>query len=58
MKKTINTSSVEYFASFFGAIFLAFGLGAMFAIYFEKFALIFVILGLVLHTFGMYKMYK
>lgn len=58
MKKMISTSSIEYYASFAGAILLSFGLGVLFAGYFENYALVVAAVGLVLHSFGMYKMYK
>ncbi len=56
--KLTQATYVEYQASLFGACFLSFGLGVLFAGYFEKFALVLIVLGIVLHSWGMYKVHQ
>lgn len=49
---------IEWQASLFGASFIAFGLGALLASYFRPYALIIILIGIIMHSWGMYKMYK
>lgn len=46
---------IEWQASLFGACFIAFGLGIMLASYFSTFAFIIILVGIILHSWGMYK---
>lgn len=49
---------IEWQASLFGASFIAFGLGALVALYFRPYALIIILTGIIMHSWGMYKMYQ
>jgi hypothetical protein len=49
---------VEWQASLFGACFIAFGLGILLASYFSSISLIIILVGIVLHSWGMYKIHQ
>ena len=57
MKKDTLTKAkyIEWQASLFGAIFVAFGVGALWGSYFMKYIYLIIIAGIVLHSWGMYK---
>lgn len=48
----------EWQASLFGACFIAFALGALFSSSVQSFAYILLIVGVALHSWGMYKIHK
>jgi hypothetical protein len=48
----------EWQASLWGACFIAFGLGVLLAHYFRSFALFILLLGVGLHSWGMYKTHQ
>lgn len=45
----------EWQASLFGACFIAFGLGVLFAPTFTNFSYVIILIGIVMHSWGMYK---
>ena len=48
----------EWQASLFGACFIAFGLGTIFASYFTQFSYFLIFIGILLHSWGMYKTHQ
>lgn len=48
----------EWLASIFGACFIAFGLGVLLAKYFSGFAYIIILVGIIVHSWGMYKVHQ
>lgn len=48
----------EWQASLFGACFIALGLGVLLASYFTDFALIIILIGIIMHSWGMYKIHQ
>lgn len=54
-EKLTKARYIEYEASIFGACFIAFGLGVVFAGYFQKFAFLLILIGIVVHGWGMFK---
>lgn len=48
----------EYLASIFGACFVAFGLGVLLANYFQWLAIPLIIIGVIIHSWGMYKVHQ
>ena len=56
--KLTKARYVEWQASLFGACFIAFGLGILLASYFQTFALFIILIGIILHSWGMYKIHK
>jgi hypothetical protein len=48
----------EWQASLFGACLMALGLGVYFANYIAKFTPIIILIGVILHGWGMYKIHK
>jgi len=56
--KLTKAKYIEWQASLFGACFVAFGLGVLFASYFNPYALIIILVGIVLHSWGMYKIHQ
>lgn len=48
----------EWQASLFGALFIAFGVGALWGSLLEKYILIIIIIGIALHSWGMYKIHQ
>jgi len=57
-EKFTKATMLEYEASLFGACFFSFGLGAMFAKFGKPYASILILVGAVLHGWGMYKIQK
>ncbi len=49
---------IEWQASLFGACFIAFGLGAIMTTYVQKFTLLIILLGIIMHAWGMYKTHQ
>lgn len=62
MKKSENKLTrakyIEWQASLFGACFIAFGLGALFADFFKSFTFLIIVIGIILHSWGMYKIHQ
>ncbi len=56
-EKLTKAKYVEWEASLFGACLIALGLGAMFANYLEPFILWLIIIGVILHGWGMYQVH-
>lgn len=54
-KKLMKMTYGENLASIFGAGFIAFGLGVYFAGYFENYILYIILVGIIMHSWGMYK---
>lgn len=49
---------IEWQASLFGASFIAFGLGALLASYFRPYALVIILIGIIMHSWGMYEIHQ
>jgi hypothetical protein len=49
---------IEWQASLWGACAIAFGLGTLLSDYFDKFAPALILIGIILHGWGMYKINK
>lgn len=59
MNKIIKAKYIEWEASLFGACFIAFGLGAFLANYFQSSIVWGIILiGILMHSWGMYKIHQ
>ncbi len=59
MKVNITKSTTsEWYCSIFGACFIAFALGVLFAGYFSSYSVFIMILGIVMHSWGMYRIHK
>ncbi len=56
--KLTNATYGEWQASLWGACAIAFGLGVLFAGYFEGISLILLAIGIPLHSWGMYKIHQ
>ncbi len=56
--KITKATYLEQQASLFGACFVAFGLGVLFANYFQSIALMIILIGIILHSWGMYKIHQ
>lgn len=56
--KLTKAKYIEWQASLFGACFIAFGLGILLASYFVAFALLIILIGIVIHSWGMYKIHQ
>lgn len=57
-EKLTKAKYSEWQASLFGACFIAFGLGVLFAETAESFSLLVILIGIVLHSWGMYKIHQ
>lgn len=57
-EKLTKAKYIEWQASLFGACFIAFGLGVLLASYFQPFALIIILIGIIMHSWGMYKTHQ
>ncbi len=57
-EKLTKAKYVEWQASLFGACFVSFGLGILFANYFEPYAFAIILIGIVLHSWGMYSIHQ
>lgn len=57
-EKLVSAKYSEWQASLFGAIFVAFGVGVLLQRFVSPWAWLIIILGAVLHGWGMSKMYK
>ncbi|NJD78897.1 MAG: hypothetical protein FIB08_17695 [Candidatus Methanoperedens sp.] len=55
MPEKLTEVKLAELASTFGAGVLGFGLGALLADYFQQYALLIILLGLMMHGWGMYK---
>ena len=49
---------IEWHASLFGACFIAFGLGAIMTNYVQQYTLWIILLGVIMHSWGMYKIHQ
>lgn len=49
---------IEWQASLFGACLIAFGLGAIMTTYVQKYTLWIILLGVIMHAWGMYKTHQ
>lgn len=60
MKKNMLTKAkyIEFQASLFGACFIAFGLGIILISFFERYALLIIFLGIIIHGWGMYRIHQ
>lgn len=59
MKEQLTKAKyTEWQASLFGACFIAFGLGVLFANFAQSFSLIIILIGIILHSWGMYKIHQ
>ncbi len=56
-EKLTKAKYVEWQASLFGACFIAFGLGVLFANLAKPFSLLIILVGIALHGWGMYKIH-
>lgn len=56
--KLTKAKYIEWQASLFGACFIAFGLGILLESYFAAFALLIILIGIVMHSWGMYKIHQ
>lgn len=56
--KLTKAKYIEWQASLFGACFIAFGLGILFASFMGAFVYIIILIGIVMHSWGMYKMHQ
>lgn len=57
-EKLTKAKYIEWQASLFGACFIAFGLGVLFADFAQSFSLIVILIGIALHSWGMYKIHQ
>ena len=57
-EKLTKAKYIEWEASLFGASFIAFGLGVLFASYVSSYALFIILIGIIMHSWGMYKMHQ
>lgn len=48
----------EWQASLFGACFISFGLGVLVSKYFQPYSLIIILIGILMHSWGMYKIHR
>lgn len=48
----------EYQASLWGGILIAFGLGVLFGAYFQPFTFVIILIGIISHSWGMYKIHE
>lgn len=48
----------EFQASLWGAMLIAFALGVFLAGYFQQFALVILLVGIIVHSWGMYKVHQ
>ncbi len=55
MNEIIKVKYSEWLASIFGACFIAFGLGILVSKWFGSWAWIILVIGLFMHSWGMYK---
>lgn len=53
-----KATTAEWYASLFGACFIAFALGVMWANYFNGYSAIILVVGIVMHAWGMYHMHQ
>jgi hypothetical protein len=53
-----KATTLEWQASIFGACFIAFGLGVLAASYFRSWTLWIIVLGVISHSWGMYKIHQ
>ncbi len=58
MKKITKAKYSEWQASLFGASFIAFSLGVWFRELFQNWAWLILIVGVCLHSWGMYRIYQ
>ena len=60
MKKEIlyHAKYIEWLASLLGACFISFGLGVLLHKYFEFIYLWIILIGIILHSWGMYKTHR
>lgn len=56
-EKLTKAKYVEWQASLFGACFIAFGLGILFADLTRPFSWVIILIGIALHGWGMYKIH-
>jgi hypothetical protein len=57
-EKLMKMKYIEYLATIFGACFIAFGLGAVFANNVQFLVLPLILIGIVVHSWGMYKIHQ
>lgn len=57
-EKLTKATYFEYEATVFGACGIALALGAVLAAYIRPFALILIVVGVILHAWGMYKIHQ
>lgn len=57
-EKLTKAKYVEWQASLWGACAIAFGLGSLLTNYFGQLAIVLILIGIVLHGWGMYKIHK
>lgn len=57
-EKLTKAKYLEWQASLFGACGIALGLGVYFSEYLKPFALWLVVLGVILHSWGMFKIHR
>jgi hypothetical protein len=59
MKENLTKATTgEWYASIFGACFIAFALGVLLAGYFSSFSLLIMIIGVGVHSWGMYHIHQ
>lgn len=57
-EQLVSAKYIEWQASLFGAMFVAFGLGVLLHQFFGSWAWAIIIIGAILHSWGMTKTYK
>lgn len=57
-EKLTKAKYIEWQASLFGASLIAFGLGVLLANYLQPFALTIILIGIIMHSWGMYKIHQ
>jgi hypothetical protein len=56
--KLTKAKYIEWQASLFGACFIAFGLGSLLSNYFKSATFLIILIGIVLHSWGMYRIHQ
>jgi hypothetical protein len=57
-EKLTKYAYLEWQGSLWGACFIAFGLGVLLSSYFGKFAIALILVGIILHSWGMFKIHQ
>ncbi len=56
-EKLTKARDIEWQAALWGACVIAFSLGSLFSNYFDQLSLVLILLGIIVHSWGMYKIH-